>query len=889
MPRYFHSVTSMQTSDISAESLVQPGRAVGNHTGNAARPIPFLPQELMIEVLEAFIGSIPLRDVRNELKNLALVCHSWLKIIRTTPSMWSRFYLHHEDFPKGAVPNNRLRPVLERWMKKAGDMPLELEAHFSSSAVHGPPVLAKVLRQSASRWRALKLHVFHLLDFGVDSRADAQGASDRIPVRWDRLESIELVDAWYSETSTHILPATPLMPRLQSLTLISGLHYIPHLVVIFPFKRLRRIVLAEVWMLYLGLILKECSGHLEDCTIHNPVLYSWRERRPLDSQLGGPGSVVLANVSHLQMRGLRRQEIAVHALNHILLPGLQELDIEFLRDEYESPREDSMPFIQNKLLRSHCNNLAYLTLSSTVSTQRTIEYFPTAIPSLRHLDLAHIFLDLDFLGGWNNLRSLPALEKFRLEILAMMWPKSSRVGLFQEDKLTGRDKQSYRRVDLNNPRLMGHDETAIHLEPRLPTELIIEVLHFFIMSIPASEVRKQRRNLLLVCQSWRRLIHSTPFMWHRIYVHPRDPPRIPDEHLESVLQVWMSKASQVPLELEGQFAYTWRGPSNDLPKVVRASSSKWKSLTLDGFHPLDFALDSGAPRRHCPSVRWDQLENIVMANATSDGWSVQDVLWMLPRPIMPKLRSLTIASGRHSVLHYLSIFPFNQLRFLQLANTCTPLRTVLKECLRLEECIVFALGGYASSRPLEDQENYPVPLKHLHTLTLNRFVTAPMIHDTFQPIMFPNLRELDIRFGRRACQPADSPVTTLLRGNFTQSGCSSLSKLTLWNPGGSQENLYLLLVAVPSLRHLDLSVSFFDLDFLAKCNSQKALPALERGKHQKDKLTGRDMVKLKYHRSQFNKFTSERGYKSKTTSAFPTSTWSVRVVQAELVLTTEFP
>ncbi|KAH6906250.1 hypothetical protein BKA70DRAFT_1289262 [Coprinopsis sp. MPI-PUGE-AT-0042] len=234
MPRYFHSVTSMQTSDISAESLLQPGRAVGNHTGNAARPIPCLPQELMIEVLEAFIGSIPLRDVRNELKNLALVCHSWLKIIRTTPSMWSRFYLHHEDFPKGAVPNNRLRPVLEKWMKKAGDMPLELEAHFSSSAVHGPPVLAKVLRQSASRWRALKLHVFHLLDFGVDSRADAQGPSDRIPVRWDRLESIELADAWYSETSTHILPATPLMPRLQSLTLISGLHYIPHLVVIFP-------------------------------------------------------------------------------------------------------------------------------------------------------------------------------------------------------------------------------------------------------------------------------------------------------------------------------------------------------------------------------------------------------------------------------------------------------------------------------------------------------------------------------------------------------------------------------------------------------------------------------------------------------------------------------
>ncbi|KAH6890165.1 hypothetical protein BKA70DRAFT_1540113 [Coprinopsis sp. MPI-PUGE-AT-0042] len=454
---------------------------------------------------------------------------------------------------------------------------------------------------------------------------------------------------------------------------------------------------------------------------------------------------------------------------------------------------------------------------------------------------------------------------------------------------------------------MAHRKKVVSKEPRLPTEIMVEVLHFFIMSLPARDVRKERHNLSLVCPSWQRLVHSTPSMWHRIYFDPRDLPTIPDRHLESVLDLWISKAAQLPLELEGRFTYTWRGPSNDLVKVVRASSSKWKSLMLDGFHPLDFALDCRTLRalytKYTP-VAWDQLETITMLNTIHESWQLDGISSILPRPVMPRLHSLTINSDRNSLLHYLPILPFNQLRYLKLVDAWSgSLGTVLRACTRMEECVVLYSRGSVEHGPPSVEGEIPAYLGHLRCLKIHYYFTARMLEDALRPIIFPSLCELDIRFGRRGCQSPNSPSTTLLRKKIIQSHCSKLTTLTLWNPGGAQEDLLYLLMAVPSLKKVDLSLSFSELDFLAKCNTQKAIPALESvrvetlavlwpttsmGKQQKEKLTGRDLAKLKHQQTQFNKFTSERGYKWVSRSSFATSTWSTQVVQAELVLTTEF-
>ena len=173
---------------------------------------------------------------------------------------------------------------------------------------------------------------------------------------------------------------------------------------------------------------------------------------------------------------------------------------------------------------------------------------------------------------------------------------------------------------------MRHHRKKILEQPRekssadgsgLPLELILEILEFFIASLPCSAVYKERITLTLVCQSWRQLVHSCPFMWQRIHLPSTWPPLVPNERIPMVLDFWM-KAGDLSMKLVAHLSHSYllKNPPPVLAKVLRESSSKWRS------HTLDFSLDSKLPRKtwlDCQAISWNRLEKIVLKNAYSNG------------------------------------------------------------------------------------------------------------------------------------------------------------------------------------------------------------------------------------------------------------------------------
>jgi F-box-like len=408
-----------------------------------------LPQELLVEVLEILVRGLPPSEVVTELKNLALVCQSWLHLVRSTPSMWSRLYLHHKDIPDGEESErcNYLKTFLENWMKRAGDMPLEMEAHFGKHDRHGAHesnLLAAIVRKTASKWKVLKLHGFHPLELSMDTQTSIQNSADFVPVNWQRLESVELA-AYFSDDTpppTHI-PPTPFMPRMKSLSLNSGFYRIQQLLIVFPFQQLRRITLSEIWIGHFSIILKESRPSLEECTISKPSLFTLREQQPTGDQ--NSQLMVLPNLRRLSLQGFQ-QIHGWNAFRSFIFPGLRELTVELVKDDEtlalrKGRGPNSLPPLQELLQRSPCDNLTRLTLFSAIHRQTAIAAFPVAFPTLCHLDLAHAFRQLDFLEKWNEEHSLPALETFRLEILAGMWLQGYTAALNVQDRIKGWEEQ----------------------------------------------------------------------------------------------------------------------------------------------------------------------------------------------------------------------------------------------------------------------------------------------------------------------------------------------------------------------------------------------------------------------------------------------------------------
>ncbi|KAH6890225.1 hypothetical protein BKA70DRAFT_1409018 [Coprinopsis sp. MPI-PUGE-AT-0042] len=390
---------------------------------------------------------------------------------------------------------------------------------------------------------------------------------------------------------------------------------------------------------------------------------------------------------------------------------------------------------------------------------------------------------------------------------------------------------------------------------------MIEVLEFYFSGLLLSSVRNQRRNLSLVCQLWRQIVHSTPSMWHRMHLNDSIFTRIRDDHLECALGMWMRKAGTLPLELEAHFARWGPDGSRIVARVLRGSASQWKSITLDGFWTLEFAVDTREwgrkPREH-PSIHWDRLETVQVINPVND---TRAITQPIPRPYMPRLRSLALISGSHHFAHYSFIFPFKQLHYINLSEVWVgSIGPTLQHCEQLKEFTILSPTSYwyGSHNAGVSISSLPVPLTRLRRWRIEGSLGAQMLSSPLDPILFPNLDELSVWFGRAECQPLDSPSLKVLRQKLTQSQCSNLTKMALCNPGGSLESLHSLLTATPALEHLDLALSLADLDFLAKCNKQKALLALETfrletlaylwpkssrvGANQKDKLNGRDMV-----------------------------------------------
>ncbi|KAH6906236.1 hypothetical protein BKA70DRAFT_439624 [Coprinopsis sp. MPI-PUGE-AT-0042] len=259
-------------------------------------------------------------------------------------------------------------------------------------------------------------------------------------------------------------------------------------------------------------------------------------------------------------------------------------------------------------------------------------------------------------------------------------------------------------------------------EPFLPTELMIEVLEVYIGSLPSRSLRKERRNLYLVCRLWRQIVDSTPSMWDRIYLHTNDPPRIPDAHLEAVLGTWIGKAGNLALELESHArSYSWADDHQRiLANVLRGSASRWTTLMLNSFNPLDFAVDARTSRQRYPerpSVHWDLLETVHITNASCD---VRPITHQIPPPKMPRLRTLTLVSGSHHLAQYSSIFPFKQLHQLTFIKVRTELiGPILQQCTQLEEFTFhfqihyYHYGGVNTTIGVSPT---PVLLKHLQPL-----------------------------------------------------------------------------------------------------------------------------------------------------------------------------
>ncbi|KAJ7615385.1 hypothetical protein FB45DRAFT_801833 [Roridomyces roridus] len=343
----------------------------------------------------------------------------------------------------------------------------------------------------------------------------------------------------------------------------------------------------------------------------------------------------------------------------------------------------------------------------------------------------------------------------------------------------------------------------------LPTELLTEIFQLCDPDLADRDVRyasdiplMQEHPWLLtrVCQRWRALALSTPWLWRYIDVNI-------SLHSAGVLQLvslFLERSSPCPITLR-LTGLNWYSNTLVLERLISASD-RWEHLKLLGSVSMVDALES--VRGKLPQLRC--LETDVSEMEWGSRPRVIDLFADAPR----LRRAVTLR--RYGVSY---ILPWQQLVNYK-GPMLNDLEATLERLTKFSRLVTLDMSR-TSSEYSESTTEYPiVHLPHLRTLSLRTWSTDP--DDVINHLCLPALVSMTID-----CSSVDicGAITALV----DRSHCTIESiTLALEMDEEMDTSLILVLASTPQLKHLVLEASHFSDDLLIGLTPPNVLvPRLE--------------------------------------------------------------
>jgi F-box-like len=416
-------------------------------------------------------------------------------------------------------------------------------------------------------------------------------------------------------------------------------------------------------------------------------------------------------------------------------------------------------------------------------------------------------------------------------------------------------------------------------QPLLPPELIVEVMVHLVRTLPGMEIKEERAKLSLVCRLWHYLVHATPNLWSFVCLHED---HLPSQYKQIAVMVdsWVERAGKLDLTLEVQQMYHSPFQSALLANALHKHTPRWTHVTLDHF-PLDILVEG--PFQTNPNglqSTWRRLESLVLSN-TPESKASAFPIGVTPAD-MPNLTSVILRGKIH--LENIYLLPLKQLKHITIdGSSIEVIRLIIDECSNLDGLTISNVKLGSSLR------RHPQTLKQLSHLRIDgsySYITTKSLFSILHSIRFPQLQslEVDLRGGGHVFPSAfDEDISTLIQKTVRASKCelrlTSLSISARNGLLGDVTSIGNLLLALPALRHLNLSDELPNLNFLSWMNREthKGVPCLES-----IRLESFAFASMESHVG-FEVFVKKRGYGSEEGERYATSPWSARIHVAELV------
>ncbi|TDL18380.1 hypothetical protein BD410DRAFT_830912 [Rickenella mellea] len=264
---------------------------------------------------------------------------------------------------------------------------------------------------------------------------------------------------------------------------------------------------------------------------------------------------------------------------------------------------------------------------------------------------------------------------------------------------------------------------------RIPSEVFLEIFTYCVShpEFPRPSVRSAPLQLCHVCRIWRKLAITTPRLWCKILLGPREfegsheeidsPSRIAllFELYERILKVWMERAEGFLMSVH--IRYT---PSDLIPPVAEDLSphafravmkfpARWISvrLSMPGNH---LAWTCMVTQRYFPNLKILEVDD---TSIPAVGPASYKRPIFLEASVARRLSTLSVRGSIHT--RRVETISFSRLRILSLTHACvTECLHLLKHCPALEDLTLQIYGLFALFIPFEEHIILLPRLENLH-------------------------------------------------------------------------------------------------------------------------------------------------------------------------------
>ncbi|KAJ7644492.1 hypothetical protein FB45DRAFT_1115966 [Roridomyces roridus] len=325
----------------------------------------------------------------------------------------------------------------------------------------------------------------------------------------------------------------------------------------------------------------------------------------------------------------------------------------------------------------------------------------------------------------------------------------------------------------------------------LPSEIPSEIFIHYVESHPT----RNSMRLTWVCQSWRTVAISTCQLWTQCM----------DLYTTSALQIWLSRAGDLPLNLDFQATLGISSEGHDIAyHTISRFSSQLKTLTLS-----TLAGSITIPPRPFP-----RLEKLSIDSENSGDEDDDDDETSAPRLDAPRLREVVLNNA--AVKQLQATLPKRQLTKLDLTADLGDCLAFLRHTPNLQELAI-------DSSDFDHGALVPVTLPRLRSIHIGLLTSPEMLRYLTLPVL--DRLSISVYVGS---DETSASVNYMLE----RSGCTLRQlDLSLHHTDSEWLDDFLDFVSLPSLRELTLRApdgTYGALNNLLRNVAQnRTLPALE--------------------------------------------------------------